>query len=246
MRSSLLEMQSGSQLALYEARLVRLRAEADQRRHAARLTELLDGQARILAELALFEAGLRRAATEGLAEARPRLLVVEESIAKARALREMSDVIAPRPGVVLQVAEGGPGSLIAAGDPIVVLVPSDVPLLAEIGLRSGDAGRIQCGDPVAIKIDAFPWKRDGILPGALADVGPASFVPEGGTDALHPAHVTFDPVGFAEGLPPGADQLPGMTLTAEIHTGTRSVLAFFLDPCCGVCPKPCVNPEGES
>lgn len=230
MRETLLGLQSGSQLALQEARLVRLRAEAEQRRHTARLAELVDRQARLAAESALFEAGLRRSATEGLAEARPRLLVVEESIAKARALREMSDVIAPRPGVVLRVAEGGPGSLIAAGDAVVILVPSDLPLLAEIGLRSGDAGRVQAGDAVSLKIDAFPWKRHGILTGELADVGPASFVPEGGTEALHPAHVTFDPATLAAGLPPGAALLPGMTLTAEIHTGTRSVLAFFLDP----------------
>lgn len=230
MRARLFERQSGSQLAVYEARLTRLRAEAEQRRNAARLAELTDGQSRIGAEIDLFEASLRRSATEALAEAHPRLLVVEESIAKARAMREMSDVIAPRPGVVLRVAEGGPGSLIAAGDAVVVLVPSDLPLIAEIGLRSGDAGRVRAGDAVSLKIDAFPWKRHGILPGELADVGPASFVPDGGTDALHPAHVAFDPAARPEALPPGAAMLPGMTLTAEIHTGTRSVLAFFLDP----------------
>jgi HlyD family secretion protein len=226
MRATLAERQSGSHLALHEARLLRLRAEADQRRHGARLAELGDRAQQIAAERAAFEAGLRRAATEALAEARPRLRMVDEALAKARALRATAEIVAPRPGMVLRVAEGGAGSLVAAGEPVVVLVPADAPLRAEIGLRSGDAGRVRAGDRVALKIDAFPWKRHGILPGRLSDVGHASFTPEGAREALHPAHVALSP----DGLPDGAALLPGMTLVAEIHTGTRSVLAFFLDP----------------
>ena len=31
-------------------------------------------------------------------------------------------------------------------------------------------------------------------------------------------------------MPQGSALLPGMTLTADIHTGTRSILDYFLDP----------------
>lgn len=230
MRNTLAERQSGSQLAVLDARLMRLRAEADQRAHESRLAELRDRRARAIAEHRMFLTSLKRTATEQLAEARPRLQVVEEQIAKARALREMADLVAPRPGVVLRVAEGGVGSLIPAGNPVVVLVPTDVPLLAEIGLRSTDAGRAVAGDPVSIKIDAFPWREHGQLTGTLTEVGHASFRAQGAAEAQHPAHVALDPAAQLSNLPAAATLLPGMTLSAEIHTGTRSVLATFFDP----------------
>ena len=156
--------------------------------------------------------------------------MVEENLAKARSLRQMADLVAPRPGVVLQVAEGGVGSLIPAGNAVVVLVPTDVPLLAEIGLRSTDAGRAVAGDRVSIKIDAFPWRRHGELTGILTDVGHASFRAEGASEALHPAHVRLDPGTQLANLPAAAALLPGMTLSAEIHVGSRSVLETFFEP----------------
>ena len=75
-----------------------------------------------------------------------------------------------------------------------------------------------------VKIDAFPWRRFGLLDGRLQDVSRASFTPQGGSDAQHPARVTLT------GTLGDAVLLPGMTLTAEIKTGTRSVLDYFLDP----------------
>ena len=84
------------------------------------------------------------------------------------------------------------------------------------------------GDLVTVKIDAFPWRRFGLAEGRIDSLGPVSLTPEGGTEALHPAHVTL--LTPPQHLPPGIVLLPGMTLSAEVRTGTRSVLDFFLDP----------------
>lgn len=230
MRTTLLERQSGSQLAVLDARLMRLRAEADERAHQARLSELRDRRDRAVSELQLFETGLKRSITEQLAEARPQLEMIDEQLAKARSVREMSDLIAPRPGVVLRVAEGGVGSLIPSGDPVVVLVPTDVPMIAEISLRSTDVGRAVAGDKVTLKVDAFPWRQYGKLSGTLTDVGHASFRPEGAAESVHSGHVKLDPGTHLTNLPEAAALLPGMTLSAEIHVGTRSVLEKFFDP----------------
>jgi HlyD family secretion protein len=126
------------------------------------------------------------------------------------------------------VAKGGPGSLMAEGEPVVVLVPTDVPLIAEIGIRSSETGLIAIGDPVTLKVDAFPWRRHGTLQGRLQDVSHGSFTPEGSATALHSGRVTL--AGALTNLTPGTGPLPGMTLTAEIKTGTRTVLDYFLEP----------------
>ena len=228
MRVALADRQSGSHLAALEARLVRIDAETALAQHFARLEDLAQRLAQAEAALQAFESDRKRLLIEALAEVIPRLAEVEEQLTKADRLAALADLRAPRPGVVLSVAMGGPGSLMAESDPVVVLVPTDVPLIADIGIKSSEAGTIALGDPVTIKVDAFPWRRNGSLEGVLQDVSHGSFTPEGGTHALHSGRVTL--AGALNNMPPGAELLPGMTLTAEIKTGSRTVLEYFFDP----------------
>ena len=228
MRDALAQSQSGSKLTALEARLNRIDAEAALDQHLARLDDLAQRRIQADAALAAFDADLRRQTTEALADLTPRLAEVEEQLTKAARLASLSDLHAPRSGVVLSVAKGGPGSLMAEGEPVVVLVPTDVPLIAEIGIRSSEAGNIAIGDPVTLKIDAFPWRRNGSLTGQLLDVSHGSFTPDGTATALHSGRVSI--AGALSNLGPGTGPLPGMTLTAEIKTGSRTVLDYFLDP----------------
>ena len=228
MRDTLAQNQSGSRLAALEARLNRIDAEAALGQHLARLDDLTQRQAQADAALLAFDIDQRRQMSEALADLTPRLAEVDELLTKAARLASLADLQAPRNGVVLSVAKGGPGSLMAEGEPVVVLVATDVALIAEIGIRSSEAGNIAMGDPVTLKIDAFQWRRHGSLQGQLQDVSHGSFTPEGTTIALHSGRVTF--AGGLTNLAPGTGLLPGMTLTAEIKTGTRTVLDYFLEP----------------
>jgi HlyD family secretion protein len=228
MRATLAQRQSGSRLQALEARMAEIAAEGEAEAHLARLADLAERLAQAEAGLAAFEADRDRQISEELAGLAPRLAEVQERLAKVALVAGQADLVAPRPGVVLSVARGGPGSRMAEGEAVVVLVPSDAVLMAEIGIRSAETGRIAAGDPVTVKVDAFPWRRHGWLSGRLMDVSPASFTPEGAVEALHSGRVSLE--GTLADLAPGTGLLPGMTLSAEIKTGTRSVLDYFLEP----------------
>jgi hemolysin D len=228
MRRTLAARQTGSHLAALEAELARLDAEAALNQHAARLKDLSARLSAAEATLTAFESDRRRADLEALATLRPQLAEVEQALAKADRLSALSDLVAPGPGVVISVAQGGAGSVLTEGTPVVVLVPTDVPMVAEIAFRSADSGSVAPGDPVDLKIDAFPWRRHGALVGQLIDVASASYQPPGATEALQPARVRFG--GSLRDLAPGTVLLPGMTLEADVKTGSRSVLDYFLDP----------------
>ncbi|MEI6096922.1 MAG: HlyD family type I secretion periplasmic adaptor subunit [Alphaproteobacteria bacterium] len=228
MRVTLAKGKAGSQLQAMEARLARIDAETALNAHFARLDDLAQRLFQARAALLAFNIDLKRQTAEAYATLAPKLAEVEEQLTKADRLSALADLRAPRTGVVLSVAKGGPGSMIVEGEPVVVLVPSDVPLIAEIDVKSSEAGSIAMGDPVTVKIDAFAWRRHGALAGRLQDVSHGSFTPEGTTAAVHSARVTLG--GHLTNLSDGAQVLPGMTLTAEIKTGTRSVLDYFLDP----------------
>ncbi len=228
MRTTLAARQTGSHLAALEAQLARIDAETAMNQHDARMKDISARLAAAEAALGAYDSDRRRADLEALAALRPQIVALDEALSKANRLAALSELVAPGPGVVISVAQGGAGSSLAEGTPVVVLVPSDVPMVAEIAIRSADTGSVAPGNAVDLKIDAFPWRRHGALTGQLIDVSSASFTPDGATDAQHPARVSLS--GVLHDLPAGANLLPGMTLEADVKTGTRSVLDYFLDP----------------
>jgi HlyD family secretion protein len=159
-------------------------------------------------------------------------------LAKATRLAELTVITAPEDGTVLEVARRSAGSVLREAEPLVTMVPAGAPLIAEVTLRSSDIGHARPGDRVVVKVDAFPFQRHGSLDGRLRAVAQESRTPRpggeeadgpAGSGAMHRAQVTLAPPAL-RGLPDGAAPTPGMTVTAEIHVGARSVLSTFLLP----------------
>ncbi len=225
MREALLSDQNGTRGAYIEARLARLAVEGQLHEHGARLAARRKEYEAAAARLQAFDSDLRQRRLERLAELRPRLSVAEEQLARATELFRMYDILAPKDGVVLSVAPGGPGSILTTADPVAVVAPIGGPMHVEIGLGSDDVGRVHPGDPVQVKVDAFPWRRYGVVQGRLTDIAPSSTAPSTGGEALHTAHVALDP-----DTPTPAGLMPGMTITTDVLTGTSTILQFFLGP----------------
>lgn len=238
LRARLLEGQIGSRLQFLEARARRLAAEQQRDQDRGRLRELRHALAQKRAERQGFLDDWRRGAMEDLARVRGDLARVEESLAKATRLAELTVIAAPADGTVLEVARRSAGSVLREAEPIVTMVPAGAPLIAEVLLRSADIGHARPGDRVVVKVDAFPSQRHGTLEGRLRAIAQDSRSLRPGAEdgdapgaggAMHRAQVTLDPPAL-RGLPEGAVPTPGMTVTAEIHVGARSVLSTFLLP----------------
>lgn len=228
LRARLLEGQVGSRLHYLEARARRVGAEQQRDQDRGRLEGLRHALAQKRAERQGFLDDWRRQSMEDLARLRGELDRVEESLAKATRLAELTVITAPADGTVLEVARRSAGSVLREAEPLVSLVPAGTPLIAEILLRSADTGQAREGDPVVVKVDAFPFQRHGTLAGRLRAIAQDSQLPRAEGEppgAHHRAQVAM--VGEP---PPGMRPLPGMTVTAEIHVGTRSVLATLLLP----------------
>lgn len=231
MRGKLAADKVGSRLLLLEARAGRLAVEDETRQHDARLEELSTRARAAAAERDAFLRDWQREMLERLAAVGPDLARVEEQLAKAQRLDALTLLKAPRDGVVLETIRRAAGSLVREGDAVVSLVPSGVPLIAEIGLRSADIGALAPGTPARLKIDSFPWRRHGALEGTLRAVSRESWASEGQPGAaLHRGQIVLTGTTALHDLPAGGQPAPGMTLQAELKTGTRSVLDFFLEP----------------
>ena len=227
-RQDLVDRQIAPQMDALVARSARLALEAEMSDLQTRRSELDRRLRAAQDDLAVFAADRAREATEALPRLNLRLAQVEDALSKAAHLTALTEIVAPGPGVVVSVAPGGVGAIVAEGDPLVVVIPMDAGLVADIAISSGDLGRVAVGDLVTLKIDAFPYRRFGAAQGQIASLGPVSQTPEGGSVALHPARVTL--LSTPESWPEGQVIVPGMTLTAEVKTGTRTVLDYFFDP----------------
>lgn len=235
MRSDLAERQVGSRLNLLGARSQRIQAEHELAQTRNRITELRHTLLSKQAERQSFIGDWQRLLMEDGIRTRAELARVEEQLAKAHRLGELTAMIAPQDGIVLDVARRSVGSVLREAEALITLVPLGVPLIAEITLRSADIGHARPGDPVTVKIDAFPFQRHGTLQGRLRAVAPESGQRNEsgearmGSAGMHAGQVEL-PVQSLAGLPEGSRITPGMTLTAEIKVGTRNLLSYFLNP----------------
>ena len=125
-----------------------------------------------------------------------------------------------------------------SGEQLITLVPIDSPLEVETRIVSADAGYVHPGQKVAIKFDTFPFVQYGMAEGRVRIISPDSFmggqetqrgsvVTQGDNSAVfYKARVAIDELKM-HGVPGGFQLKPGMTVTADIKAGERTLLTYL-------------------
>jgi HlyD family secretion protein len=237
-RAALLATQNGSRLNFLDAQAASLHAERDQQAALGKLTDLQHARDAKLAERQGYIGQFRSDLLEELARNRSDLAKIEDALTKAERMHDLVRLIAPEDGIVLEVARRSEGSIIREAEPLIILLPSQVPLIADVRIASADIGYLHQGDAVLLKIDALPFQRHGTVAGHLRAIGEQSVAAESlsgsdamrnGSETLQRAQITIDGANNGE-LPDGSRIIPGMTVTAEVNIGARSVMSYFLTP----------------
>ena len=249
MRGSMLEKQVGSRLNYVEAQAARIRIEQSLTESSNRLVELQHDLQSKQAERQAFINDWRNKTIESLVSARNDSSRIGDGISKASLINDLVVVTAPADGVVLDLARKAVGSIVNPSEPVVTLVESNSPLVAEIMINSSDIGYTHVGDEVVVKVDAFPYQMHGMLKGKLVSISEESFgsvtadpAAQGGglgaglasltrteSGAFHRGLVELTSTKL-ESMPTGSKLIPGMTMSAEIKVGSRSVISYFLNP----------------
>lgn len=164
----------------------------------------------------------------------------EQEQQKARLRTEVTEVRAPHAGIVKDLAVATRGAVVAVGAPLLSIVPADEPLLAEVWLANEDAGFVAVGQPVRLKVLAFPFQRHGLLEGRVgmlgADATDAKSAPQapptGSAARLAYRALVHLPVQHLDDARSGSRLrlTPGMAVNAEVVLGSRTVLEYLLSP----------------
>ena len=151
-----------------------------------------------------------------------------EEMVKARQRSGLQALRAPVTGIVGQLSVHTEGGVVEATKPIMTVVPSDGKMVAEVKLLNRDAGFISPGQPVAVKLDAFPFSRYGTISGRVLSVSPDA-VSDEKLGLIYVVRVALDRNRIDRG-----DSIvaltPGMMATADIVTGRRSFLSYLTSP----------------
>ena len=232
MNEKLTQQQFQSNMKLLESREHRQEVERDLINARNRSVELRRQLAEAEAEKASFSREWRQKITEELVAARRERDSVAEQVKKAEKRSRLIELAAPSDAVVLEVAARSTGSVIREAEPLVTLVPLGETLQAEMQINSADVGYVKLSDPVRIKIDAFPFQKHGLIKGHLDKLGQDAFAKDPASGQAGPYYVgraTLDHNELRQ-LPRNAPLIPGMTLSAEIVVGQRSVMSYVMYP----------------
>jgi len=239
MRGALYQKQVGSKLNFLDSQASRMHAERENEDISAHLKELQHFRQSSETSRQVFMDEWHRQQLEDLSKAREEFSKVSAGLAKATRLNDLVMLTSPSNGVVLEIAKRSIGSVLNAAEPLVTIVPTDAPLIADVMINSADVGYTKPGDEVMIKIDAFPYTMHGMLAGRLRSIGADSSSPNGaggdlssvgqGSGVFHRSRVELTDTKLS-GLPPGTHLFPGMSLMAEIRVGSRSVISYFFNP----------------
>jgi multidrug efflux pump subunit AcrA (membrane-fusion protein) len=166
--------------------------------------------------------------------------LTRDSLDKAQKLQDLTTLDAPEDAIVLKVGKVSRGSVALAGgqastlpgqDPLFTLMPVDAPVEAEIDVATTDVGFIQVGDPVHLKLDAFPYIRHGLAKGVVKSISEGSFTVDINNSPVNPyfkVRVTITELRLRD-VPPDLRLIPGMTLIADIMVGKRTILSYLTE-----------------
>ena len=173
-------------------------------------------------------ADVRAGLLDELVKAEGDMRLRREEMTKAQAHSGFQALRAPVTGIVGQLSLHTEGGVVEAAKPIMTVVPSDGKLVAEVKLLNRDAGFVQPGQTVSVKLEAFPFSRYGTVPGRVLSISPDA-VPDDKLGPVYMVRVALDRTRIDRGDHPVA-LTPGMTAVADIVTGRRSYLSYLTSP----------------
>ena len=204
---------------------------------------------------ALIEARLKmvseyqRTLLDGLTKAEQKAAGLEQDVVKAVQRTQYLVLVAPVDGTVQQLSVHTVGGVVTPAQGLMVVVPADSGLEIEAMVSNRDIGFVRAGQDVEVKVDTFSFTRYGLIHGKVLSISQDAITRDKLQDKSNeraPAATTTssEPKGqelvYAARVSLDRTQMqvehnrvnlsPGMAVTAEIKTGSRTIISYLLSP----------------
>jgi adhesin transport system membrane fusion protein len=167
-------------------------------------------------------------ASDELNKTRAERKSIEQSLFAGQDRVTRTAVTSPVRGTVKDMKINTVGGVIQPGEDIMEIVPLDDSLIVEARVRPADIAYLRPDQKAVIKVSAYDFSIYGGLTAKLVRISADTIRDEEGESFYHVYLRTEENALHHRGetLP----IIPGMTVTAEILTGEKSVLDYLLKP----------------
>ena len=177
----------------------------------------------------------RQDASSELSKLQTDLAQIEEQQAGRQDVLRRTVIKSPVHGLVKNIRSNTLGGIVGPGAPIMEIVPLGKRTLIEARVKPGDIGFLQVGQKAKIKLAAYDFTIYGGLEGSIETISPDAIgdpdrASSGGADATYYRVMLRVDSNTLHEKGKTLAVLPGMTGSAEVNIGERSVLNFLLRP----------------
>jgi len=195
-----------------------------QRSHAAQLIATIHQQQE---DLSGTTSGFLRDQRLELDKDTQDLTTAKDEETKAVTRQALMTLTSPVSGTVQQLAVHTLGGVVTAAQTLLEIVPGD-DLQVKATIENRDVGFVQVGQPVVVKVAAFPYTHYGYLKGTISELAnDAAQDKKRGSVFVAYVRLSDNRLFIDERW---VALTPGMTVSAEVTTGKRRVISYFLGP----------------
>ncbi len=248
-RRTLMERELSSKITYFETLQLLVEQQEELNVQKSHLQEAEAAAAAIRETRGQAVAEFRHTLSDELAKAEQKAGGLAQDLIKAEQKTRLQVLASPVDGVVQQLAIHTVGGVVTPAQALLVIVPSDSRLEIEALVSNRDIGFVHPGQEAEIKIDTFNFTRYGLLRGEVLSVSQDAIIRDQppdrsgdrragsqndssepkGQELNYSARVSLDrtKMQIDDRL---VDLSPGMAVTVEIKTGSRTILSYLLSP----------------
>jgi hemolysin D len=248
-RKNLMEKELTSKIVYFEVLQLLVEQQEELNVQKSHLTEAEAAVAAIRETRGQAVAEFRKSLSDELAKAEQKASGLTQDLIKAERKTTLQRLTAPVDGVVQQLAIHTVGGVVTPAQALMVIVPNDSRLEIEAMVSNRDIGFIHTGQEAQIKIDTFNFTRYGLLRGEVLSVSQDAIIRDQpqdrsgdrrqgsqndssepkGQELNYSARISLDRTKM-QVEERTVNLSPGMAVTVEIKTGTRTILSYVLSP----------------
>jgi hemolysin D len=182
--------------------------------------------------------------TKQLEENERRVAALRQEFTKASQKEAQSSLHAPVAGTVQQLALSTVGQVVTTGQQLMIIVPKGTRLEVEAMLLNRDKGFVQEGQEARVKVESFNFTKYGLIDGTVSSVSNDAInltqQQQQGSRQQGSILPTQGPLVFPVRITMARETMrvdgqdvhltAGMSVIAEVKTGNRRVIEYFLSP----------------
>ena len=248
-RTTLLERELGSKITYFEILQLLVEQQEELSVQKSRLHEAEAAADAIRETRGQAIAEYSRTLSDELAKSEQKANGLAQDLIKAEQKTRLKQLTAPVDGVVQQLAIHTVGGVVTPAQALLVVVPNDSRLEIEAMVSNRDLGFVHAGQEAEIKVDTFNFTRYGLLHGQVTSVSTDAIIRDQPRDRSNDARPgtqndSSEPKGqelnYSARISLDRTEMQiddrmvslsaGMAVTAEIKTGSRTILSYLLSP----------------